>query len=53
VESSRPAADSLSHRREALERDIIQRALVALYSNRVRAAHALGVSRVTLSRKMR
>jgi transcriptional regulator with PAS, ATPase and Fis domain len=50
-----PAArpDSLKQSREATERDVILRALAANGYNRSRTATALGVSRVTLYKKMR
>jgi DNA-binding NtrC family response regulator len=50
-----PAAppDSLSHSRELLERNVIQRALANQGYSRSRAAHALGISRVTLYKKMK
>jgi len=50
-----PAAppDSLSHSRELLERNVIQRALANHGYSRSRAAHALGISRVTLYKKMK
>jgi two-component system, NtrC family, response regulator HydG len=50
-----PAAppDSLSHNRELLERNVIQRALANHGYSRSRAAHALGISRVTLYKKMK
>jgi DNA-binding NtrC family response regulator len=38
---------------ESLERSLIQRALQDKGGNRVRAAHALGISRVTLYKKMK
>jgi DNA-binding NtrC family response regulator len=45
--------DSLSHSRELLERNVIQRALSNHGYSRSRAAHALGISRVTLYKKMK
>jgi two-component system, NtrC family, response regulator HydG len=50
-----PAAPpgSLSHNRELLERNVIQRALAHHGYSRSRAAHALGISRVTLYKKMK
>jgi two-component system, NtrC family, response regulator HydG len=45
--------DSLMHNREAAERTIIQRALVNSGYSRARAANALGISRVTLYKKMK
>jgi len=46
-------ADSLLHNREQLERSVIQRALANNGYSRARAAHALGISRVTLYKKMK
>ncbi len=45
--------DSLLHNREALERSVIQRALANHGYSRSRAAAALGISRVTLYKKMK
>jgi DNA-binding NtrC family response regulator len=45
--------DSLAHNREVLERTIIQRALASNGYSRSRAASALGISRVTLYKKMK
>ena len=45
--------DSLSHNREQLERNVIQRALANNGYSRARAASALGISRVTLYKKMK
>jgi DNA-binding NtrC family response regulator len=45
--------DSLIHNREIAERSSIQRALVSCGYSRARAAHALGISRVTLYKKMK
>jgi DNA-binding NtrC family response regulator len=45
--------DSLVHNREILERSVIQRALVSCGYSRARAANALGISRVTLYKKMK
>jgi DNA-binding NtrC family response regulator len=45
--------DSLLHNREALERSVIQRALANNGYSRSRAAAALGISRVTLYKKMK
>jgi transcriptional regulator with PAS, ATPase and Fis domain len=45
--------DSLSHNREMLERNVIQRALANNGYSRARAASALGISRVTLYKKMK
>jgi DNA-binding NtrC family response regulator len=44
--------DSLEHNREVLERNIIQRALANNGYSRIRTATALGISRVTLYKKM-
>ncbi len=46
-------ADSLIHNRELLERSVIQRALANNGYSRSRAANALGISRVTLYKKMK
>jgi DNA-binding NtrC family response regulator len=46
------SVDSLLHNRELLERNLILRALVNNGYSRTRAAHALGISRVTLYKKM-
>ncbi len=53
--SSVPVAtpDSLVHNREQLERNVIQRALANHGYSRARAASALGISRVTLYKKMK
>ena len=45
--------DSLHHQRDLAERGVIQRALVTSGFNRTRAADALGISRVTLYKKMK
>jgi DNA-binding NtrC family response regulator len=45
--------ETLAHNRETLERTVIQRALVNCGYSRARAAHALGISRVTLYKKMK
>jgi transcriptional regulator with PAS, ATPase and Fis domain len=45
--------DSLTHNRELLERNVIQRALQNHGYSRARAASALGISRVTLYKKMK
>ncbi len=45
--------DSLHHQRELIERNVIQRALINNGYSRVRAADALGISRVTLYKKMK
>jgi len=47
------APSSLTQNREVLERSVIQRALVNHNYNRARAAGALGISRVTLYKKMK
>jgi transcriptional regulator with PAS, ATPase and Fis domain len=51
VPSAHP--DSLLHNREATERSVIQRALANHGDSRSRAAAALGISRVTLYKKMK
>jgi DNA-binding NtrC family response regulator len=48
-----PAAASLQHQRDLTERTVIQRALVSNGYCRTRAASALGISRVTLYKKMK
>ncbi|MCC6420482.1 MAG: sigma-54-dependent Fis family transcriptional regulator [Gemmataceae bacterium] len=45
--------DSLQHQRDVIERNVIQRALIAHGYSRSRAADALGISRVTLYKKMK
>jgi two-component system response regulator HydG len=45
--------ESLTYNREVTERTVIQRALVSAGYSRARAAHALGISRVTLYKKMK
>jgi two-component system, NtrC family, response regulator HydG len=45
--------DTLVHNRETLERNVIQRALAKSGYSRSRAAIALGISRVTLYKKMK
>jgi transcriptional regulator with PAS, ATPase and Fis domain len=45
--------DTLVHNRENLERNVIQRALAKNGYSRARAANALGISRVTLYKKMK
>ncbi len=45
--------DTLLHNRELLERNVIQRALANNGYSRARAASALGISRVTLYKKMK
>lgn len=47
------AADSLTHNREVTERSVIQRALASCGYSRARAASSLGISRVTLYKKMK
>ena len=48
-----PPPDSLQHQRDMTERSVIQRALVSNGYCRSRAATALGISRVTLYKKMK
>lgn len=48
-----PLLDSLEHNRNQLERNVIQRALANNGYSRARAASALGISRVTLYKKMK
>jgi DNA-binding NtrC family response regulator len=48
-----PRGETLLHNRELLERSVIQRALTNNGFSRARAAHALGISRVTLYKKMK
>jgi DNA-binding NtrC family response regulator len=48
-----PPADSLHQQRDLIERNVIQRALVNNGYSRARAADALGISRVTLYKKMK
>lgn len=50
---ARNPLDSLCHNREQLERNVIQRTLVNNGFSRIRAATALGISRVTLYKKMK
>jgi DNA-binding NtrC family response regulator len=45
--------DTLHHQRDLIERNVIQRALMANGYSRTRAADALGISRVTLYKKMK
>jgi DNA-binding NtrC family response regulator len=45
--------DSLHHHRDVIERNVIQRALANHGYSRARAADALGISRVTLYKKMK
>ncbi|HTU90777.1 MAG TPA: sigma-54 dependent transcriptional regulator [Gemmataceae bacterium] len=47
------AADSLRGEREAAERDLMRRVLANPGQNRARAAQQLGISRVTLHKKMK
>jgi transcriptional regulator with PAS, ATPase and Fis domain len=51
--ATRSQPDSLSHSREQVERNIIQRTLVLNGYSRVHTANALGISRVTLYKKMK
>jgi len=51
--NGRRSADSLVHNREVVERTVILRALANNNYSRSRAAHELGVSRVTLYKKMK
>jgi DNA-binding NtrC family response regulator len=53
VVNRRHNGDSLSHNREQVERNIIQRTLVNNGYSRVHTANALGISRVTLYKKMK
>lgn len=48
-----PRSNYLLQNRQEHERTLIQRALLGSNNNRMRAAHALGISRVTLYKKMR
>jgi DNA-binding NtrC family response regulator len=45
--------DSLHHHRDLIERNVIQRALMTNGYSRTRAADSLGISRVTLYKKMK
>jgi two-component system response regulator AtoC len=45
--------ESLHHQRDVIERNVIQRALANHGYSRARAADALGISRVTLYKKMK
>ena len=45
--------DSLQHQRDVIERSVIQRALMNNGYSRSRAADSLGISRVTLYKKMK
>jgi DNA-binding NtrC family response regulator len=47
------SASSLSHNRQQLERDVIQRVLATTGCTRTQAASALGISRVTLYKKVK
>jgi DNA-binding NtrC family response regulator len=47
------AGDTLHHQRDIIERNVIQRALMSHGFSRTRAADALGISRVTLYKKMK
>jgi DNA-binding NtrC family response regulator len=47
------SAESLQHQRDVIERNVIQRALAHHGYSRARAADALGISRVTLYKKMK
>jgi transcriptional regulator with PAS, ATPase and Fis domain len=51
--NGKSVTDSLFHNRELAERSIIQRALVSNSYSRARAAQSLGISRVTLYKKMK
>ena len=46
-------AESLHHQRDLTERNVIQRALISNGYSRTRAADSLGISRVTLYKKMK
>ncbi len=52
-EQTEPTADSLHYQRDLIERNVILRALVANGYSRSRAAESLGISRVTLYKKMK
>jgi transcriptional regulator with PAS, ATPase and Fis domain len=52
-ESTALAGDALAQHRDGVERSMIQRALVSSGYRRAEAAHALGISRVTLYKKMK
>lgn len=45
--------ESLHHQRDVIERNVIQRALISNGYSRTRAADSLGISRVTLYKKMK
>jgi DNA-binding NtrC family response regulator len=49
----RVMGDSLVHNRELLERNVIQKTLESCGHSRARTANALGISRVTLYKKMK
>ena len=49
----RPAGESLVKNCQELERNVIERALVNCGYSRTHAANALGISRVTLYKKMK
>jgi DNA-binding NtrC family response regulator len=51
--SPRMSVDTLVHNREVIERTVIQRALANNGYSRARAANELGISRVTLYKKMK
>jgi DNA-binding NtrC family response regulator len=48
-----PVAGALERNRDAAERQLIERALATNNQSRTRTAHALGISRVTLYKKMK
>jgi DNA-binding NtrC family response regulator len=52
-EFAEPTPESLQHQRDLTERSVIQRALISNGYCRSRAASALGISRVTLYKKMK
>jgi DNA-binding NtrC family response regulator len=51
--NGRTSEDSLVHNREALERNVIQKALATHGYSRAHTANSLGISRVTLYKKMK
>ncbi len=53
LEDEPTLGDSLHQQRDHAERNVIHRALVHSHFNRTRAADALGISRVTLYKKMK
>jgi two-component system, NtrC family, response regulator HydG len=53
VDDEPTLGDTLHEQRDVVERSVIQRALVSNGFNRTRAADALGISRVTLYKKMK